>query len=264
LAATVPRMRARTPALPGKCPANPRPGDALVSERGARRATGSHANPNHWQPRSPGCGRGRPRSQGSALPIPDLEMRSSSSAEPAGRRGAMQTPTVGRHGPPDAGEDARAPREVPCQSQTWRCARPRARSPKGEGEPCLSPAAAQTNPKRARRPRSQGGPAPLQGLESRSTNTLSLAPSRYQGQEIERKRRNPSRASSDVHLDPHLGSAPRGSHRRTNNALYQNPPRRETGCGRGRNRLARGSSQRDGTGLRVRSIGFPRKPLMPS
>jgi hypothetical protein len=67
--ATVPKMRARTPALPGGTgadapsddaelglgapranPANPRSGDALVLERGARRATGNHAY--HQPPRN--------------------------------------------------------------------------------------------------------------------------------------------------------------------------------------------------------------------
>jgi hypothetical protein len=50
-----------------------------------------------------GCGRGRPRSQGGAPSIPDLEMRSSPSAEPAGRRGAMHTPATGRGRPRSPG-----------------------------------------------------------------------------------------------------------------------------------------------------------------
>jgi hypothetical protein len=68
--------------------ANSRPGDALVPERGARRATGNDAYPSP-QSTLPGCGR-----------------------------------------------DARAPRGA-CQCQTWRCARPRARSPQGDGTPRL-------------------------------------------------------------------------------------------------------------------------------
>jgi hypothetical protein len=68
--------------------------------------------------RNPGCGRGRPRSQGKTgadapreepirrsafpggpLPIPRLERRPASGVEPAGRREAKHTSTVGQHAP---------------------------------------------------------------------------------------------------------------------------------------------------------------------
>jgi hypothetical protein len=62
---------------------------------------------------APRCGRGRPRSQGGPLPVPRLEMRSSSSAEPAGRRGAVPMGSLPAMRPQDAGEDARAPRGGP-------------------------------------------------------------------------------------------------------------------------------------------------------
>jgi hypothetical protein len=70
---------------PRSRPANPGPGDALVPERGARRATGGHAY--HQPSRTARRMRARrPRSQG-----------------------------------------------APCQSRTWRCARPRARRPWAPG-----------------------------------------------------------------------------------------------------------------------------------
>jgi hypothetical protein len=83
-----PKMRAGTPALPGGRPANPTRGEALVLERGARRATGGHVYTS-LRTTSSGCRRGRPRSQGNAPPIPWLERRPASGAEPAGRRGAV-------------------------------------------------------------------------------------------------------------------------------------------------------------------------------
>jgi hypothetical protein len=72
-----------------------------------------------------------------------------------GSRAYRQPP---RNAPQDAGEDARAPRGDRCQSQGWRCARPRARSPQGDGEPCLWAASPQCAPKmRARTPALPGG-----------------------------------------------------------------------------------------------------------
>jgi hypothetical protein len=68
--------------------ANPTVGDALVLGRGARRATGGHVYTS-LRTTSSGCRRGRPRSQGNAPPIPWLERRPASGAEPAGRRGAV-------------------------------------------------------------------------------------------------------------------------------------------------------------------------------
>jgi hypothetical protein len=149
----------------------------------------------------PGCGRGRPRSQGGATrqsrtwrcarprarspqgderrcirqppadtvpgcgrdarapregPIPDLEMRSSPSAEPAGRREAMHTPTASRHGPRMRARTPALPGGA--QSRTWRCARPRARSPQGDERRCIPQPPADTVPGCGRgRPRSQGG-----------------------------------------------------------------------------------------------------------
>jgi hypothetical protein len=108
---------------PRRCPANPRLGDALVPERGARRATGSRSIRQPPANTLPGCGRGRPRSQG-----------------------------------------------VPRQSPTWRCARPRARSPQGDGEPWHTSTAGQHAPRmRARTPALPGGAPPIPDLEMRSS-----------------------------------------------------------------------------------------------
>jgi hypothetical protein len=174
------RMRARTPALPGGFPANPTRGEALGLERGARRATGYHAY--HQPPRNARRMRaGTPALPGGGgLPIPRVEMRSSPSAEPVGRRGTMSITSPAQRSP-DAGEDARAPRGVPCQSHAWRGARPRARSPSGDGVPCLSPAPAQRSPdagEDARAPRDSSALGCLRGLESRSPNAPSLMANR--------------------------------------------------------------------------------------
>jgi hypothetical protein len=169
--------------------ANPRPGEALVPERGARRATGDHAP--HQPPRNgprmrartpalPGEDRHRCMVAGSssqqpldAKPIPGLERRSSPSAEPAGRRGIMPhtslrtaRPGCGRGRPRSQGKIGtgawpQAHRAgdywPPSQSQTWRGARPRARSPQGDGGSCPTPASVQRAPDAGEDARAPGG-----------------------------------------------------------------------------------------------------------
>jgi hypothetical protein len=109
---TVPGCGRGRPRSQGGRPANPGPGDALVPERGARRATGSNAYPNRRPTR-----------------------------------------------PPDAGETPALPGGA--QSRTWRCARPRARSPQGDERRCIRQPPADTAPgcgRDARAPR-EGEPA---------------------------------------------------------------------------------------------------------
>jgi hypothetical protein len=121
--------------VPRGHPANPGLGDALVPERGARRATGNQAYTSQRTARyrkMPSWGSALP---GGTPPIPDLEMRSSPSAEPAGRRGTGHTPANEQHATERCRAGARRFQGAPRQSQTWRCARPRARSPQGDGEP---------------------------------------------------------------------------------------------------------------------------------
>jgi hypothetical protein len=118
----------------------------MRARSGACRATGDRAY--HQPPRNAPRMRARtPALLGCASPIPDLEVRSSPSAEPAGRRG---TGPITRRRldafPEDADQEIGVPRDAPRQSQTWRCARPRARRPQGDGGPGLSAASAQRAP----------------------------------------------------------------------------------------------------------------------
>jgi len=78
-------------------------------------------------------------SRGFVLPIPALEMRSSPSAEPAGRPELVPTPDL-----PQIGAAAPSRWRPPHlqgfssrRSPRWRCARPRARSPQGDRNLCL-------------------------------------------------------------------------------------------------------------------------------
>jgi hypothetical protein len=114
---------------------NPTPGDALVVERcrrliepattgrcrdqvvavstrarsGARMGPGGHAYPSHQSAR-PKMRAGTPALPGRVPPIPRLETRSSSSAEPGWGRGIVVDPSCWPPWSPDAGGDARAPR----------------------------------------------------------------------------------------------------------------------------------------------------------
>jgi hypothetical protein len=92
------------------------PGEAPGLGRGAHRATGSEAYVERWPTRTR-MRAGRPRSQGETganapedaelglafpgglLHIPRLERRPASGAEPAGRRGAKHTSSVGQRAP---------------------------------------------------------------------------------------------------------------------------------------------------------------------
>jgi hypothetical protein len=73
--------------------AYPTSGEAPGLGRGARRATGRHAYLSRGSAR-PRMRAGTPALPGGALPIPRLERRPASGAEPAGRRDAMPTSAV--------------------------------------------------------------------------------------------------------------------------------------------------------------------------
>jgi hypothetical protein len=132
-----------SPGIPSH--AHPGAGDALVPERGARNGRresvptsdfpriGAFA-PSRWRP---------PHLQGSpATPIPALAMRSSPSAEPGGRRESVPTSGLPRIGAlaPSRWRPPHLQGVLPYSSQRWRCARPRARSPQGDGNRCPHPA----------------------------------------------------------------------------------------------------------------------------
>jgi hypothetical protein len=56
-----------------------------------------------------------------------------------------------------------------CRFHGWRCARPRARSPQGDGEPCLLPASAQRSQDAGGDARAPRGASPIPRLERRSS-----------------------------------------------------------------------------------------------
>jgi hypothetical protein len=129
-------------ALPGGHPANPTAGDALVPERGARRATGGQAY--HQLPRDgpKDAGgdargpRGKMPSWGSALPKGNPANPTPGETPGLGRGARRATGDQAYHqlprdGPQDAGEDARAPRERPAHSQRAPDAGEDARAPRG-------------------------------------------------------------------------------------------------------------------------------------
>jgi hypothetical protein len=187
--------------------ANPRLGDALVPERGARRATGNPAYLSLRSLRPARCGRGRPRSQD-----PPSQPQTWRCARPRARSpqgdGRSCLSVAAEKRAPDAGGDARAPRtrptnprlgdalvpergarratgdraypslrsvrparcgrgrprsqDPPSQSQTWRCARPRARSPQGDGKSCIpQPAIRASHKMRAGTPTLPGKDRPI-------------------------------------------------------------------------------------------------------
>jgi hypothetical protein len=175
LRATGPKMRAGTPALPGGGLANPTVGDALVPERGARRATGNRAYRQPARDGSQDAGedarapRGGPcQSHGWRCARPRAQSPPGDGRPCLSPACARRVPRCGRGRPRSQGE--------PCQSHGWRCARPRARSPQGDGQPCLSPACARRVPRCGRgRPRSQGGALPIPRLEMRSSSSAEPA-----------------------------------------------------------------------------------------
>jgi hypothetical protein len=106
------------------------------------------------------------------LPVPRVERRSASSAEPAGRRGDTARLSHQATGPKMRAGTPALPGGEPCQSHAWRGARPRARSPQGDGRPGLSPASAQPAPDAggdARAPRR--GALPVPRVERRSASS---------------------------------------------------------------------------------------------
>jgi len=71
------------------------------------------------------------------MPTPALEMRPSPSAEPPGRREPLPAAGIPRSALPRLRGGGPPLQGVPsCRSQRWRCARPRARSPRGDENPC--------------------------------------------------------------------------------------------------------------------------------
>jgi hypothetical protein len=147
------RMRAGRPRSQGRIGAggaspqrvaNPGAGDAPGLGRGARRATGSQAYASHRPTRLPDAG-GTPA-------LPGENRRSNAS--------------------PGGGRDARAPRGKSAlagcvstafrQSRSWRCARPRARSPEGDGEPGIRQPPTNASPGCGRDARAPRGKPALQ------------------------------------------------------------------------------------------------------
>jgi hypothetical protein len=202
---------------------------------------------------APGCGRdARAPREG---PIPDLEMRSSPSAEPAGRREAMHTPTAGRHGPRMRARRPRSQGGATRQSRTWRCARPRARSPQGDERRCIRQPPADTVPgcgRDARAPRE----GPIPDLEMRSSPSAEPAGRREAMHTPTASRHGPRMRARTPALPGGAQSrtwrcarprarSPQGDERR---CIPQPPADTVPGCGRGRPRSQGGRPANPGPG----------------
>jgi hypothetical protein len=137
---------------PRRCPANPRLGDALVPERGARRATGSRGIRQPPANTLPGCGRGRPRSQ----EVPRQSQTWRGAVAYVNRR-----PTRS----PDAGGDARAPRRCPANPRLGDALVPERGARRATRDHACHQPPRNPTPCGRGRPRSQGGTSPRLGTQ---------------------------------------------------------------------------------------------------
>jgi hypothetical protein len=162
---------------PRECPANPTVGDALVPERGAHRATGNHAYHQPQRNGSPDAGEDA-RAPREALPIPDLEMRPSPSAEPTGRRGTMPTPATNLRSPQMRARTPALPGNAPPIPRLERRPAPSA-EPTGRRGTMPTPATNLRSPQmRARAPALPGGAHLSDGPAFSRTRAILLDDSR--------------------------------------------------------------------------------------
>jgi hypothetical protein len=140
----------------------------------------------------------------------------------------------------------------PCQSHAWRGARPRARSPQGDGRPGLSPASAQPAPDAggdARAPRRRALPVPR--VERRSASSAEPAGRRGDTARLSHQPNAPQDAGEDARA-PRRGALPVPRVERRSASSAEPAGRRGTrpitslratraGCGRGRPRSQEGS-----------------------